>query len=96
MTQTKLVILADDCTVTHINNSYQMLVEAFERQGPIVVDLSQVAAADVTLIQLILSASRTAALQDRAFSLKSVPNRLQAVLGSAGISLNLESGQILH
>ena len=96
MTQTKLVILGNDCTVTQINQSYQTLLEAFECQGPIVVDLSQVEAADVTLIQLILSASKTAALQDRAFSLKSVSNRLQAVLGSAGLSFSLESGRIIN
>ena len=94
MTQTKLVTLSGDCTVSHINHSYRTLLEAFESKGPLVIDLSQVEAADVTLIQLIVSASKTAAFQNRAFALESVSSNLQDILSSAGISLNLKPSQI--
>ena len=96
MTQIKLVALSGDCTVSYINHSYKALLEAFDSEGSIVIDLSQVEAADVTLVQLLVSASKTAAFQNRAFSLSSVPNRIQGVLGSSGVSFNLQSGQVIN
>ena len=54
VTQTKLVSLHGDCIVSDINRSYRTLVEAFQSEGSIVIDLSyKIEAADITLVQLI-------------------------------------------
>ena len=95
MTQTKIVSLSGDCTVSHINHSCRTLVDAFESDGSIVLDLSRVEAADITLIQLIVSAAKTAAFQKRAFSLQSLPDYLQSDLYLAGIEFKPEAGQIV-
>ncbi len=95
MTQTKIISLSGDCTVSHINHSCRTLVDAFESDGSIVLDLSQVEATDVTLIQLIVSASKTAAFQKRAFSLQSLPDHLRNEMCLAGIEFKSEAGQIV-
>lgn len=94
MTQTELVSLSGDCIVSTINHHYKILCEAFQSKGSVLVDLAQVEAADITLVQLIVSASQTAAQENREFALRSVPNSFRDVLCSAGINLNIESGQI--
>ena len=58
------------------------------------LDLAQVEAADVSLAQLIVSASKTATLEHRAFALRSVSDDVRALLCSAGIILDLETGQV--
>ena len=94
MTQTALVSLSGDCLVSNINDHYQAVCQAFQSKGSVIVDLAQVAAADITLVQLVVSASKTAAREHRSFMLRSVPDSIRDVLCSAGIDLNLESGQI--
>ena len=95
MTQTKPIILSGDCIVSNIHHSYKTLVDAFQREGSLVIDLAHVEAADVSLMQLIVSASKTAAVSDREFSLKCVPHNLRDLLCSAGISFDQNSGQII-
>ncbi len=94
MTQTALVNLSGDCMVSNINHHHEAVRQAFQSKDPVVLDLAQVAAVDITLVQLIVSASKTAAFDNRAFSLRSVSESVRDVLCSAGIKLNLESGQI--
>ena len=94
VTQTEFVSLSGDCIVSNIDHHCRTLVVAFQSKGPLIVDLAQVEAVDVTLVQLIVSASKTAARDNRAFYLTSVPIGIQAAFLSAGVALNLESGQI--
>ena len=94
MTQTALVSLRGDCLVSNINDHYRIIRQAFQSEGLVMLDLANVGAADITLIQLIVSASKTAAREHRGFVLRSVPDSLQDAICSAGISLNSESGQI--
>ena len=94
MTQTALVSLSGDCLVANIDDHYRTIRQAFRSEGSVMIDLAQVAAADVTLVQLIVSAAKPAAREHRVFILRSVPDSFRDVLSSAGLELNLESGQI--
>ncbi len=94
VTQTKLVSLHGDCIVSDINRSYRTLVEAFQSEGSIVIDLSKIEAADITLVQLIVSASKTATQQGREFSLISVPKIFEDTLLLAGVDFNVASGRL--
>ncbi len=58
------------------------------------LDLAEVQAADVTLAQLIVSASKTATLEHRDFALRSVSDRVHTLLCSAGIHLDLKTGHV--
>ena len=94
MTQSELVGLSGDCTVASIHQYHRMLSEAFRSGSPVMLDLAQVQAADVSLAQLIVSAAKTAISENRAFALRCVSAEVRALLCSAGIVLDLQTGQV--
>ena len=51
------------------------------------VDLSDADGADVSFVQLIVSAARTAAKRDGSFALVNVPDTVAAAFRAAGIDL---------
>ena len=64
--------------------------------GPISLDVSEVEDADISFVQLLASASRTAAGQGRPFRLCAIPQALLQTFSRAGLGLDPASGQICH
>jgi anti-anti-sigma regulatory factor len=68
-----IVRLAGSVTVRTIAEAHQGLLEAFADNSEIIVDASDVTEHDLTFVQLLLSARRTAVEQGKHFALASAP-----------------------
>ena len=81
------VRVVGDCVLSSVASHLASLTQAFEQDGPIVVDLSGVDVVDVSFIQLIVSASQTAARHTRPFSLIGMPDAVESVFRRSGIDI---------
>jgi ABC-type transporter Mla MlaB component len=80
-------VLAGDCTLPGIVARHAALREAFAAGGDVTIDLADVGRCDLSLIQLLVSAARTAAQRGTALTLAGCPDHLAASVRSAGIAL---------
>lgn len=78
--------LPPDCSIASIRGIYNLLREAFSRQGTLQIDCSDVAKADVTSIQVLLSTARTGQAQGRQVILTALSQSLRNTLSRAGFS----------
>ncbi|WP_024512186.1 STAS domain-containing protein [Bradyrhizobium sp. ARR65] len=78
--------LPADCSIAAIRNVYDLIREAFNRQDPLEIDCSNVAKADVTSIQLLLSTTKTGQAQGRPVVLTSFSQNFRNTLRRAGFS----------
>ncbi|MDB5420450.1 MAG: hypothetical protein JWR59_397 [Brevundimonas sp.] len=68
-TESIRVAFCNDVTISNIEPAYAQINDAFQQAGPIVLDIADVAEADLTFIQLIESARLTAAKTGRSLAL---------------------------
>ena len=78
--------LPADCSIAAIRSVYDLIREAFGRQDRLEIDCSSVDKADLTSVQLLLSATRTADEQGRRLSLNAFSQTLRTTFQRAGVS----------
>lgn len=86
--QSTNISLSGDCSIRFITDLHATMQGGFrEGEGDIVVDMAGVEDADVTLVQLMIAAVRTAAAADRAFSIVNMPDPIAACFTGAGVDV---------
>jgi ABC-type transporter Mla MlaB component len=80
--------LPRDCSISSIRGVYDLIVDAFGRQQSLEIDGSDVAKADVTSVQLLVSAAQTAQLEGRSVVLTSPSQALSSTFQRAGLASN--------
>ena len=84
------VLLPADCTIGAIRQVYELVRDAFfGRQGKLEIDCSSVDRADVTSVQLLVSASKTASQAGRSIVWSDPSQVLQRTLERAGMSRDM-------
>jgi anti-anti-sigma regulatory factor len=78
--------LPADCSIAAIRSVYDLIREAFGRQDRLEIDCSSVDKADVTSIQLLLSAAKTGEAQGRPVVLTSFSKTLRNTIRRAGFT----------
>ena len=78
--------LPADCSIAAIRGVYDLIRDAFGQQDRLEIDCSSVAKADVTSIQLLLSATKTAKAQGRSVVLTAFSQALRKTIQRAGFS----------
>jgi len=73
-----------DCSIAAIRSIYDLVRDAFNRQQSLEIDCSNVAKADVTSIQLLLSAAKTGQAQGRQVVLTAFSQSFRNTLRRAG------------
>ncbi|HVX78203.1 MAG TPA: STAS domain-containing protein [Bradyrhizobium sp.] len=73
-----------DCSIAAIRSVYDLIREAFSHQESLEIDCSGVAKADVTSIQLLLSAAKTGQAQGRRVVLTAFSQSFRNTLRRAG------------
>jgi ABC-type transporter Mla MlaB component len=68
-TKSGTLILKDDLTINRITSIRDEIIKALTKVKSLVVDAEQAAAVDLTFLQLMCSAHRTATVQNKALSL---------------------------
>lgn len=82
------ITMSGDCSLRAIADHHATLQDAFRGgEGGIAVDMAAVEDVDVSFIQLMLSAAKTAAASDRAFSLLNMPAPVAACFANAGVDV---------
>jgi anti-anti-sigma regulatory factor len=77
--------LCGDLSLPSITDAHQKVLEAFDQDLPIVIDLTGVTDADLTLVQLLEAARKSAQDRGRALSLSApVSGATRAVLERGG------------
>lgn len=81
------MVFPSACTIVEANAICESLVEriASAAQGSVSLDLSQVAQADVTLVQALLAFEKSATAKGLAFSVSPSP-AVEEILAQAGLS----------
>jgi ABC-type transporter Mla MlaB component len=83
---TKPLRLPADCSISGIRAVYELIRKSLTLQHGLEIDCSGVDKADVTSIQLLLSATRTAGEQGRRVNLTAFSQSLKNTFQRAGIS----------
>jgi len=78
--------LPSDCSIASIRGIYNLIREAFSCHDPLEIDCSDVAKADVTSIQVLLSTAKTGQAQGRQVILTALSQSLRNALSRAGFS----------
>jgi anti-anti-sigma regulatory factor len=78
--------LPADCSIAEIRGVFELVREAFSRNGRLEIDCSSVDKADVTSIQLLLSTAKTGEAQGRPVVLTSFSQSLRNTLRRAGFA----------
>ena len=73
-----------DCSIAAIRGVHDLIRDAFNRQEHLEIDCSSVAKADVTSIQLLLSAAKTGQAQGRQVVLTAFSHPFRNTLRRAG------------
>lgn len=84
--QPTTVSLSGDCSIRTITDLHVTLQGGL-RAGDVVVDMAAVEDADVTLVQLMISAARTASATGRDFSIVNIPSSIAACFVGAGVDM---------
>lgn len=86
--QTTNISLSGDCSIRSITDLHATMQDAIRQgEGDVVVDMAGVEDADVTLIQLMIAAARTASAADRVFSIVNMPGPIAACFSGAGVDV---------
>ncbi|MDR6874014.1 anti-anti-sigma regulatory factor [Bosea sp. BE125] len=84
-----------DCSLRSIRPCHVEVVAAFKSSGDLVIDCSAITACDIAGVQLLVSASKTAADSGRLLRLEGVPEALSTALARAGLALSPSADRIL-
>ena len=76
--------LPADCSIAAIRSVYELVREAFSRNGRLEIDCSDVDKADVTSIQLLLSTTKTGEAEGRKIVLTAPSQAFRNTLHRAG------------
>ena len=87
------ITLSGDCSIRSIADLHATMQGAFRNAGDVVVDMAAVESADVTLIQLMISAARTASAAARGFSIVNMPGSIATQFSGAGVDMALLTAQ---
>jgi anti-anti-sigma regulatory factor len=90
------VRLPADCSIGAIRSTYEMIRDASDRQQRLEIDGSAVEKADITLIQLLLSAVKTAQAQGRQIGLRAFSKTLRQTLQRAGFATTAAPSDASH
>jgi anti-anti-sigma regulatory factor len=71
-------------TISNIEPAYAELCAAFQQEGPILLDMAEVADADLTFVQLIESARLSAAKAQRRLVLSAPTHTVREILERGG------------
>jgi phospholipid transport system transporter-binding protein len=82
----ELLRLPADCSIGGIRIAYDLICKALRGQTKLELDCSGVAKADVTSVQLLISAAKTARHQGNRVRLTSVSEVLRSAIRRAGVS----------
>ncbi|SEG74881.1 STAS domain-containing protein [Bosea lathyri] len=88
-------ILPVDCSLRSIRPLHAEMAAAFQAEGDLTLDCSALATCDLTVAQLLVSATRTAATTGRTLRLAAVPAALATVLARAGLALSPAADRLL-
>lgn len=86
MSKTIIINLLDDITIKSISNTYRKLIIEFKEFDEILIDCSGVNQCDISAIQLLVSARKSAIAKRLDVRLSGVTGALNAALVRAGIS----------
>jgi anti-anti-sigma regulatory factor len=78
--------LPPDCSIAAIRNVYELVIDAFHRHDKLEIDGSKVDKADVTSVQLLLSAAKAASHHGRPIVLIAISEALRRTFNRAGFS----------
>lgn len=82
------ISLSGDCSIRTITELHATVRDGFgEGEGDVVVDMAAVEDADVTLVQLMIAAARTASTTGRVFSIVNMPGPIAACFSGAGVDV---------
>ena len=76
--------LPADCSIAAIRHVYELVREAFNRNGRLEIDCSSVDKADITSIQLLLSTTKTGEAEGRKVVLTAPSQAFRNILHRAG------------
>lgn len=82
----RAVTFAGRCSIVSIEDNHRQLLDAVHAGESITVDLSEVESADVSFLQLLVSARHMAAAQNKSFTLRNLPAPIAAAFRAAGVS----------
>jgi phospholipid transport system transporter-binding protein len=85
--------LPADCSISGIRAVYELIRRSLKLQHQLEIDCSSVDKADVTSVQLLLSATRTADEQGRRVNLTAVSPILRNTFQRAGVSTGAMSNR---
>ena len=81
------ISLPSDCVLSGITAIRQSLLDAFAFGGPIDLDLSNLERIDVSFVQLVVAAARTASQTDISLTVSNVPDAMKVTFQNAGLDL---------
>src|SRR5260370_30558090 len=81
---TATILLAGELVVATAEKTRAQLISAFEQNQHILIDCSQATAADVSFIQILIAAQRTAASRGKSVSLLAFSKAVESALESGG------------
>ncbi|WNJ89983.1 STAS domain-containing protein [Bosea sp. 685] len=84
-----------DCSLRSIRSCHVEVAAAFKSGGDLVIDCSAITACDIAGIQLLVSASKTAAVSGRLMRLEGASEALSTALVRAGLALSPSADRIL-
>ncbi|WP_281261274.1 STAS domain-containing protein [Bosea psychrotolerans] len=84
-----------DCSLRSISSCHAEMVAALKSEGDLSVDCSAITTCDITGIQLLVSAAKTAEAAGRVMRLAGVPETLGMALARAGLALSPAADRIL-
>lgn len=77
--------LPADCSIAGIQAVYELIRQSLDLHREVALDCSAVDKADVTAVQLLISATRTADVQGGRLNLTDLSDKLQSTLQRAGV-----------
>ena len=81
------ISLPNDCVLSDITAIRQSLLDAFAFGGPIELDMSNLARFDISFVQLVVAAARTASQTETRLTVANVSGAVQATFQNAGLDL---------
>lgn len=88
MNERSSIILPVDCRISASRAQYDALRSAFSGSADITIDASQVQQVDITCLQLLASARKTAHARQRHLQITAISQPLHDALARAGLQLS--------
>ena len=86
--------LEGDCTIGRAVEVHALVGETLVRPGPRALDVAAVTQADITFVQLVVSASKTLEARGDTVSLVRPSDGLTATFERAGLGIDRETGRL--